>query len=68
MSTDSKNQEHTKVNHIMAGETRFNIKAKSDSEASDNTGNPFRKFNISYNWSPKNDPIENSPHGGRIEK
>lgn len=68
MSTDSKNQEYTKVNHIMAGETRFNIKAKSDSEASLDTDNPFKRFDIQYNWSPKNGPFENSPHGGRFEK
>lgn len=68
MSTDSKNQNPTKVNHIMAGETRFNIKTRSNSQISDNTDNPFKKFDISYNWSPKNVPFENAPHGGRVEK
>ena len=44
MSTDSKNQNPTKVNHIMAGETRFNIKTRSNSQISDNTDNPFKKI------------------------
>lgn len=59
---------NTKVNHIMAGETRFNIKVNPDSGTSAQDSNPYKRFDIKYNWSPKFFPGENSPHAGQPEK
>ncbi len=49
---------HNKVNHIMAGESRFKI--KKDNKTSN-------ILDIQYNWGQKF-PTETSPHAGRQEK
>ena len=49
---------HNKVNHIMAGETRFKI---TKAEKSGNI------LDIQYNWGIKF-PSETAPHGGQFEK
>jgi hypothetical protein len=53
---------HHKINHIMAGETRFKLTKKGTNSAYQD---------IQYNWggTPKAPlPFETSPHSGKFEK
>lgn len=52
---------HHKINHIMAGETRFKLTKK---------GTNSDYHDIQYNWGGVKFPLpaETSPHAGRQEK
>lgn len=58
-----------KVNHIMAGESRFSIKKPSTQK--EQKAAPEFKALIEYAWDPKGIipfGVEQAPHFGKIEK
>jgi hypothetical protein len=53
---------HNKINHIMAGETRFKISYANNEELAETEIYPI------YNWGFDPKLPENSPHAGQPEK
>jgi hypothetical protein len=60
MENKNKITDHKKVNHIMAGETRFNISFPDPQDNDD------LDIQVVYNWGKI--PFETSPHAGKQEK
>ena len=67
MADNQSTLNHKKVNHILAGETRFTLRKNSDkNDSMDINYKGDQKLDILYNWEQKQ--AESPPHGGFIEK